>query len=205
MMSMFRALWRGPDQVVDWAGLRDLVASRSAYVVQKCTIEYCRARSGLMWDKLFLEQAFLDALEFSRWEAFEAVLADTTLIVEGKLRCHASDPAGMVGPLAELARDALYAYDLPAHRAAGWDDVIADLRTRLARAQLAAPQLSYEIARTAGRRVYGTLPIHPTLTNHDEELVTNNIRLNLTRVAEDMTGQLRPGEILGDLQRRRAA
>src|SRR5688572_24285696 len=61
--------WRKPklatlDQLVEF------MAAQSAFVAQKCTIDYCQARSGLMWPKLEKEKAFREALDHARWEAY---------------------------------------------------------------------------------------------------------------------------------------
>ena len=44
-------------------------------------LQYCRVRTGLNWDELFREQAFLDGLEVCRWEAYAALLADVAELV----------------------------------------------------------------------------------------------------------------------------
>jgi hypothetical protein len=173
------------------ADLRDFIASQAAFVSQKATIEYCRARAGLNWDKLFAERAFQAALEISRWEAFAAVLADLLVVVEGRLRPSLADrPALLADWLAAIGRDILARHAAPAHLPGGWSEAEAAIRRHLADAQLGGPRPAGEIGRTAGARVYETLPIHASLRGHDRELVTNNIRFGLVRAAETMTDRL---------------
>lgn len=173
------------------ADLQDFIASQAAFVSQKATIEYCRARAGLNWDKLFAERPFQTALDVSRWEAFAAVLADLLVIVEGRLRPGLADrPALLADRLAAIGRDILARHPAPAHLPGGWSAAEAMIRQHLAEAQLAGPRPAGEIGFAAGSRVYETLPIHPSLRGHDRELVTNNIRFGLVRAAETMTGRL---------------
>ena len=67
------APWQSPE-ISSSEDLREFLGQRAAFASQKCTIEYCRARSGLLWVQLFREAEFLQALEISRWEAFAAIL-----------------------------------------------------------------------------------------------------------------------------------
>ena len=49
--------WRRP-KIARLESLAEFMAAQSAFVAQKCTIDYCQARSGLMWPKLEKEAAF---------------------------------------------------------------------------------------------------------------------------------------------------
>ncbi|MCH2394947.1 hypothetical protein [Oceanibaculum sp.] len=176
------------------------MAEQSAFVAQKCTFEYARARAGLNWDKLFREMAFRQAVEKSRWEAFCYVLSDIGIILEGALRPHAAERelelAERMGRLFELC---LLEHAIPDHRPEGWGDEIEDFKLRLAQAQLAAPRAPYDIGLTSGGRIYKVLPIHSNLTRFDRELVTNNIRFALCRFHEDMQRRLVPAAVVADL------
>ena len=163
---------------------------------QKCSIEYCRAKAGANWDKLFKEAAFREALEVCRWESYAAVLADLSLVAEGYLRPHAGGGlAGLADWLAGAFEAGLAAYPIPAHRPEGWGAEVVMLRRRLADAQLTAPQPVHAVGRTAGNRIYGLLPIHPSLRKDDRELIRNNVRFGLCRSYEDMTRRVEPARM----------
>lgn len=182
MFSAITALW-APSRIVSTADLQEFVGRQSAFISQKCTVEYCRARAGLMWDKLFREKAFLEAMERCRWEAYAAVMMDVVQLAEAKLRAdHGGDPAALVAPLTAMVETNLARFPIPAHRA-GWDDVVEEAAARLARAQLAPPQPAHQIALESARRIYDVLPIHRRLRGHDYELVQNNLRFNLAGAA----------------------
>ena len=182
MLKAIAGLWRKPDPVADGAALRAFLTSESAFVAQKTTVEYCRARSGLLWQKLFAETAFREALDVCRWGAMAAVLADQMIVLEAFLRRHAvGQEAALAASLGALFEDILHGYGtnvLPEQRA-GWDDLIADMPARLARAQLGEPHGPDEIARVSGDRIYDLLPIHKSLRGHDREMMMNAIRFGM--------------------------
>ncbi|MGH6919609.1 MAG: hypothetical protein ACREJ0_18105, partial [Geminicoccaceae bacterium] len=81
--------------------LADFLAAQTAYVAQRTVLEYCRARAGLNWDKLFREQAFVDSLEVCRWEAYAEMLAEVAELVLILLRRQsAADPQAYLPGLA---------------------------------------------------------------------------------------------------------
>lgn len=190
-----------PDRLLaDREALADFLESRAAFVSQKCVYEYCRARSGINWSKLMIEPAFLEAIEVSRWEAFAAALEDLTVLLEGLLR--PQDPATaarLADALTAIAAEVLARHPVPAHRPQGWDEELAGLRQRLARLQLIAPQTAAEIAKTGGTRIYEGLPFDRSATKHDRELVTNAVRFNFCRIADDLMPLLRRAELTGSL------
>ena len=209
MAALLASLFKRPPKFVGAEGLREFLRTRSAFVSQKCTYEYCRARAGLMWDKLMVEKAFLDAVEFSRWEALVAVYGDLALITEGWLRPALPDRRDQVA-LAEIltAEGAkfLASFPMPAHRRDhGWSQDMADLRIRLSEAQLAPPRQAQAIARTSGDRIYETLPIHTNFKNFDHDLVVNSVRFQYVRVNEDMQRQCDRDSIIRDLFPQKAA
>jgi hypothetical protein len=140
--------------------LADFLAAHTAYVAQRTVLEYCRARTGLNWDKLFGEQAFLDGLEVCRWEAYAALLADVAEFALILLRRQSpADPQVYLPGIAEAARAALLRHPVPRHRAS-WD------------------------------AIFGYLPIHPDLRREDREMFRNSVRFALCRVFDEVARRL---------------
>lgn len=206
MLSSLRKFWSAPPPIASVGELSDFVPDQAAFIAQKCTVEYCRARSGLNWDKLFLEEAFREAMEISRWESYAAVLCDVALVVEGHLRPHAQENKHVLAEvMVGIVTRGLVRYPVPFHRPDGWGDVVDAVTQRLGAAQLAPPKPAYEIGYTAAGRVFETLPIHPRLRGHDRELITNNIRFGLCRSAETLRERSRPDRICRDIASRPAS
>jgi hypothetical protein len=184
LLDKLLKFFRGPEPVLSRNDLAEFLTGEAAFLAQKSTIEYCRARAGLQWQKLFSEAAFNEALERCRWEAFSLVLADMTVFAEGRLRAHSSAPAlELADALAAFYEQILNSHPIPAHRQ-DWQDRTEALRQRLARAQLAAPARTDEIAGVSGRAIFDLLPIHPTLRGHDRLMIFNHIRFGMLTFAE---------------------
>jgi len=199
VLGLFRKTKR-PVAIANYGSLLDFLDSRSAFLSQKCVYEYCRARSGLNWESLMREAAFIEAYEVSRWDAYAAALADLVIHLEGRLRpADTREHARLVDRLLVAAAEVLARHRADAHRPGGWGVEIAALRGRLNQAQLGPPRPAAEVARVGGKRIYETLPLHPDMTKHDRELVTNAVRFNFCRIAADLERDLDPRAVLAEL------
>ena len=170
--------------------LADFLAAQTAYVAQRTVLEYCRARAGLNWDKLFGEQAFLDSLEVCRWEAYAALLADVAELALILLRRQSpADPQGYLPGIAEAARAALLRHPVPRHRAS-WDEACAAIEQHLAQSLLAAPRAVHLAGLHSADAIFGYLPIHPDLRREDREMFRNSVRFALCGVFDEVTRRL---------------
>lgn len=188
MLALIQRLVAGRPRIATAAGLADFLAGRAAFVSQKCTFDYCRARAGIGWAQLFRDDEFGRALLRCRWEAYAAVLADVGEVALVYLR-HQGGDAAVADGLAAALRDALHRHPVPAHRD-GWDDVTTATEARLYRALMADPRAVHRIGRKSGGVVFDVLPIHTNLKAHDREMVVNNVRFLLCRVYADMEREL---------------
>lgn len=202
-LGLLRRAFAKPPPIADAETLHRFLAAGAAFVSQKCTVEYCRARAGLMWDKLMLEKDFLDAMEVCRWEALGAVYADIAVMAEGFLRPHLDrkeQAPELADGLTASVRRGLAAFPVPVHRVEqGWEPDLARLRSRLGESQMAAPRHPKDIGHVAGPILYGHMPIHSSLRRFDRELVTNSVRLQIVRVHEDMSRRIVPRAVLDSL------
>lgn len=170
--------------------LADFLAAQSAYVSQRTVLEYCRARTGLNWDKLFKEQAFVDSLEVCRWEAYAALLAEVAELVLIRLRTEGDGEAAAYVPgLEEAARSALLRHPVPAHRT-DWQGAFADVDRHLARALLAEPRAVHLVGLDAADAIFDLLPIHPDLRPQDRTMFQNIVRFALCRVFGEISRRL---------------
>jgi hypothetical protein len=173
--------------------LAGFMAEQSAFVAQKCTIDYCQARSGLMWPQLEKEQSFRDALDRARWEAYPLVLSDVGIMIEGLMR-PVLQPASVL-PFASWLTvtyaDCLNRYGPPKHRDPGssWEGDVEHFRHRLGQAQMAAPRPVHEVGGESGTALHRLMPMHPSLTKLDAPMIANNVKLRLARVYEDLERQ----------------
>jgi hypothetical protein len=165
--------------------LADFLAARSAYVAQRSVIEYCRARSGPNWDKLFSEASFLERLEVCRWEAYATVLAEVAELALIRLRRDgAGDAASCLPGLVEAARAALLRHPVPAHRSS-WSDASEAIERHLARALLAAPHPVHLLGIESATAIFELLPIHADLRRQDRIMFQNTVRFAICRVFDE--------------------
>ncbi|MGH6961509.1 MAG: hypothetical protein ACREE7_13570, partial [Dongiaceae bacterium] len=114
--------------------LRDFLAIEAVFLSQKSTIDYCRARAGLGWQRLVSEPAFLAALEACRWQAMAAVLADMILVTESFLRPQVGDDRQrLAAGLGAAFGLILERSPAPASERAAWAALAADVDARLGR------------------------------------------------------------------------
>ncbi len=201
MLAGLRSFWKA-SPIARTDDLSRFIDRQSAFVSQKCTVEYCRARAGLHWVKLFEEQVFLDGLNRCRRHAYTTVLVQLSVAIEAKLRPLLSGPEGqrsLAAALGDVARQAHTADTLTDDPGAWRRHLDEHLDCALAEAQSAPVQPAYLIGRAAAGPIYDLLPIHPTLRQHDRELIANNLSLNFCRTIADFERRLRPVPLLADL------
>lgn len=167
--------------------LADFLAAQTAYVAQRSVIEYCKARTGLNWEKLSLEPTFLDRLEVCRWEAYAIVLAEVAELALIRLRRDgAADPEAYLPGLVAAAQSALLRHPVPSHRTS-WADAAAALEQHLARAVLAAPRPVHLIGLHSADAIFDLLPIHASLRPEDREMFQNSVRFAICGAFDAMS------------------
>lgn len=197
--------WLFPRQAVVATApdLREFLRSRAAFVSQKATYEYCRARAGVMWDKLMLERDFVTQLEHGRWQGFVAVLSDLAVIAELVLRPHADgrDLSAGLGQTVAAVASAEPQLGQSGVDVAGAIDAI---RRRLGQVALVPPRKVYEIAAVSGGAIFALMPVHTSVRQHDEATITNNVRFLMIRVYEDLAAAVDGPQLAESLTRQSA-
>jgi hypothetical protein len=167
--------------------LADFLAAQTAYVAQRSVIEYCRARTGFNWDKLALEQQFLDRLEVCRWEAYAVVLAEVAELALIRLRRDAAADSEVYLPgLVAAAHAALLRHPVPSHRST-WTDAADAIQRHLARAVLAAPRPIHLLGLQSADTIFDLLPIHADLRPQDREMFQNSVRFAICGAFDAMS------------------
>jgi hypothetical protein len=167
--------------------LADFLAAQSAYVAQRSVIEYCKARTGFNWEKLSLEQSFLDRLEVCRWEAYAIILSDVAELALIRLRRDgAAAPEAYLPGLVAAARSALLRHPVPNHRTS-WTDAVDAIERHLARVVLAAPRPVHLLGLQSADAMFDLLPIHASLRPEDREMFRNSVRFAICGASDAMS------------------
>jgi hypothetical protein len=166
--------------------LAEFLGAQTAYISQRSVIEYCRARTGLNWEKLFAEPSFLDALEVCRWEAYAVVLVEVAELTLIRLRRYgAADPTIYLPALVQAAHAALLRHPVPAHRAS-WTDAADAIERHLAQALMAAPRPVHLLGVYSADVIFELLPIHADLRRQDREMFQNSVRFAICGAFDEM-------------------
>jgi hypothetical protein len=187
-------IFRKPAPVRTAADLEDFLDSRAAFLVQKCVYEYSRARAGILWQKLFREEGFRRAVERSSWQNYEIGLGNVALMVDATLRPHlAGGSDAFREGLKTLAENVTDRHPIPeGFDGRFWPDARERVARRIDQAGLAAPKAVKDIPQEMAERFFEALPIHESLRGHDFVLVSNNLRLNLCSMHEDLLKRCDP-------------
>ncbi len=164
--------------------------ARAAFAAQKCVIEYCRARAGLNWQRLFSEGPFQQAVHAASWGAWRYTLLDVAEMLDSVLRPHAGDVRALQGWIGAggariIARQQFPAHLPPAFAAqvqAGLDALMAELARR-------EPAPVKDIPRRRAQAVFELIPIHESLKAPDADYIFNTLRAALVRAADDLHHQ----------------
>lgn len=199
-MLKILADWFGPRTIRTPEELAAFIASETARIAQKATTGYCRTKAGANVELLFKEQGFLDALEVCRWGAFGLVLADICLVAEGFLRPFApgreDDLDAWVGSVFDAQLDA---NPRPGADGDGWTEERAEFRARLARSRLAEPIPAANVGFDTAKRIYDSLPVHPSLRREDFELIQNLTRFGHITFREELERRMDPAAVVAAL------
>lgn len=190
---------RGP--ITDIGDLEDFIDQHAAFGVQKCIVEYCRARAGIQWSKLFKEEDFLAALNNARWHAYPVGVGNIAEMVDAALRPACGDNAPILNAaLTRCARHVLQRYPVPEGEAEDfWTREITVLEERMGKVAMRPPKPVKDIPIPTAKRIFDLLPIHAELRGHDYELIKNNLRINLCRSYEIFEERARRDELVEDL------
>lgn len=183
-----RLLGRPPSPRVTTASeLAEFLGAQTAYIAQRSVFEYCRARTGLNWDKLFAEPSFLERLEVCRWEAYAIVLAEVAELALIQLRRYgAADPTTYLPALVQAAHAALLRHPVPVHRTS-WTDAADAIERHLARALMAAPRPVHLLGLDSADVIFDLLPIHADLRREDRTMFQNSVRFAICAAFDEMT------------------
>ena len=169
------------------------MAQRAAFIAQKCVIEYCRARAGINWQRLFSEEPFQRAVHAAAWRAWALTLCDVTQMLHALLRPHvpSEEEQALLDALEHLAMRVIAGetarQPLPAQLPASFvQDTKERLRALLRELRGSTPLPVKDIPRARAKELFDIIPIHADLKAPDEDYVFNTLRVYLVRAADDL-------------------
>lgn len=182
-----------PPPLVDVPGLRRFLSGEASYLAQRSTYEFSRNTLAWFGQWAFGDDKFNDAFRFCRWEAFAAVLADMTVLAHDAVRGGDAAADTLVGRFVDLYESMMLEYPLPAHRPAGWADLVPSLSARL---RAPARAEASEVARMAARRIYDVVPVRSANARADYEALEAAIRFGMVSFQDRLHRRICAGAIV---------
>ena len=179
------------ERIGDARALQSFWQRRAAFMAQKCVIEYCRARAGLNWQRLFAEAPFQQAVHAASWRAWRLTVLDVAEMLDAVLRPAAPDHAALLGWLRragqELIEQETARNPLPEGLGADFAET-GQARLKALLEELAGRDALpvKDIPRARAGEIFDIIPIHADLKAPDEDYVFNTLRANLVRTADDL-------------------
>jgi hypothetical protein len=187
----FFQFFRRPAPIRDSGALADFIDRNAAFVTQKGIYEYSRARAGHYAKVLFREQAFLDAVEQSRWRAYPLGLALVAELVEGVLRPHGADHGRRLDALNALVLSVFDRYPVPApFDARTWSDLRGELARRLPLIGLHPPKRAMDIPEPFAEAYFNLMPIHEKLRASEFPTIRNYLRVTMCNIHDELTSRI---------------
>jgi hypothetical protein len=180
-------MFRRKPAIRDSAGLADFIDENAAFLVQKGIYEYSRARAGHYAKVLFAEQAFLRAVEESRWRAYPLGLAMVAEMTEGVLRPHAGAKHAVLDRLAPLVLAVFDRYPVPSPLSAeAWRGARSELVQRLAGVALHPPKRVIDIPQPFAAKYFDLMPIHEKLRGQDFPTMRSYLQVSLCNIHDEL-------------------
>jgi len=198
----FFAFFRRRPPIGDPVALATFIDENAAFLVQKGIYEYSRARAGHYAKVLFREEAFLRAVEQSRWRAYPLGLALITELTEGILSRHAGHDRGLLlDALSELVLAVFDRYPVPPTVGAlAWNDARAELARRLAQITLHPPKWAKDIPEPLAESYFNLMPIHEQLRGPDFPAIRNYLRVTMCNIHDELTKRIDAQAVAGMLR-----
>ncbi len=187
----FFGLFRRRPPIRDLAALAQFIDENAAFLVQKGIYEYARARAGRQSHLLFREQAFLELVEKSRWQAYPLGLAMVGEMIQGILEGPERGRASTLNPLKSLILEVFDRYPAPvALGLPAWNELRRNLDNRLNLIAIHPPKLVKDIPEPFAETYFSLMPIHKSLRGHDFPAMRNHLKASLCNIHDELTQRL---------------
>lgn len=192
LRTRFLRLGRGRSEpIVDRAGLRRFLHTRSNYVAQYSLYGYLRTRAGIRFPELFNDDAFVVSIDIARWHVWLACLSDLAVYAGGLLFQRAGAPATEVARLVTGEVEGILAeVGTPAEAGDQFDAHAARVRSRIALCDWAAVRDDESMFAESPAALVRYAPVTDELKQLDEEIVMNSVRFRWQEIRRQLRRDL---------------
>ncbi len=192
--------FRRPPPIADGSALIDYLDTRAAYLIQRGIFEFAHACTGLAFNKLMQDAAFVEAIDKSRWASYPLGLSTVSEMIHGVLRTEANGAMPLAEALQGAAFEAFDRYPVPVLLGAeAWATERADLGQRVIGIALHPPKAVKDIPLAVVPKFSERLPIHEQIRGDDQEIITNHLRMILIRLYDDFVQRADTAALVAEL------
>lgn len=194
-----RGFRRRPEPIVDRAGLRRFLHTRSNYVAQYSLYGYLRTRTGVRFPELFNDEPFVRSINIAKWHIWLACLADLAAYAGGLVLQRTHAPASDVGELVSAAVDAILCeVGMPAEAGDEFPGHAARVRARIALCDWNSVADDESVFSESPVALVRYAPVTDELRQLDEEIVKNSVRFRWQEIRRELREHLDAGRVLAD-------
>ncbi len=174
---------RGREPIVDAAGLRRFLDTRSSFVAQMSLYGYLRTRAGMRYPELFQDDGFVAAINTAKWQLWLACLSDLSVYAGGLLASRAPAAAPRVGAMMHETVAAILAETgVPADAGPDFAEAAQRVLARIALTDWAAIADDASCFTESPPALVRWAPVIDDLKKLDEPIVLNSVRFRWQEV-----------------------
>jgi len=183
--------------VVDPAGLKIFLETRSSFVAQTSLYGYMRTRAGQLYPQMFDEPEFGRLLNIAKWYVWLACLSDLAVYAGGLLAQRTRVSPEEIGALMqELVSSILEDTGIPDEAGDEFATQAQRVRVRVAGCDWGAISDDEAPFSESPSTLVHRAPIVDTLKELDEEIVRNSVRFRWQEIRRDLRRNLNAEAVL---------
>ena len=194
-----RGFRRRSEPIVDRAGFRHFLHTRSNYVAQYALYGYLRTRTGVRFPELFNDDAFVRSINIAKWHIWLACLADLAAYAGGlvlhRAGVHASDVASLVSTTVDAI---LSEVETPEEAGGEYGAHAGRVRARIALCDWGSIQDDDTAFSESPAALVRWAPVTDELRQLDQEIVKNSVRFRWQEIRRELRRDLDAGRVIAD-------
>lgn len=187
------------EPIVDRAGLRRFLHTRSNYVAQYSLYGYLRTRTGVRFPELFNDDPFVVSINIAKWHVWLACLSDLAVFAGGLMLQRTQFPTEDIGKLMSTTVDLILAeVGNPEEAGAQFSAHAGRVRARLALCDWKSITDDDAVFTESPDALVRWAPVTDELRELDEEIVKNSIRFRWQEIRRALRADLDAARVLQD-------
>lgn len=190
---------RRSEPIVDRAGFRRFLHTRSNYVAQYSLYGYLRTRTGVRFPELFNDDPFVVSINIAKWHVWLACFSDLAVFAGGLMLQRTQAPANEVAALVSGIADSILAeVGIPEEAGAEFAAHADRVRARLALCDWKSITDDDAAFTESPAALVRWAPVTEELKVLDEEIVKNSIRFRWQEIRRTLRADLDAVRVLND-------